>query len=245
MNSVMQTMLEHSSVRSFENKAIDTSLLEQILECGQAASTSSFIQAYSVVRVQDSDKRKKIAEAAGGQQWVIAAPEFLVFCADMQRIQYCSEKTAQGDLGGQTEHFIAATVDVTLMAQNVMLAAESAGLGGVFIGGIRNDPQTVSECLDLPELVYPVFGMCLGWPAQKPQHKPRMPLGSILHQDNYQQDRVKAQVDDYDLVMQEYYASRSDNVKTTNWSEQTANAVQGKKREHMLTFLQGRGFVKQ
>ncbi len=245
MNSVMQTMLEHSSVRSFENKAIDTSLLEQILECGQAASTSSFIQAYSVVRVQDSDKRKKIAEAAGGQQWVVAAPEFLVFCADMQRIQYCSEKTAQGDLGGQTEHFIAATVDVTLMAQNVMLAAESTGLGGVFIGGIRNDPQTVSECLDLPELVYPVFGMCLGWPAQKPQHKPRMPLGSILHQDNYQQDRVKAQVDDYDLVMQEYYASRSDNVKTTNWSEQTANAVQGKKREHMLTFLQGRGFVKQ
>jgi nitroreductase len=243
MNSVMQTMLEHSSVRSFENKAIDTSLLEQILECGQAASTSSFIQAYSVVRVQDSDKRKKIAEAAGGQQWVVAAPEFLVFCADMQRIQYCSEKTAQGDLGGQTEHFIAATVDVTLMAQNVMLAAESAGLGGVFIGGIRNDPQTVSECLDLPELVYPVFGMCLGWPAQKPQHKPRMPLGSILHQDSYQQDRVKAQVDDYDLIMQEYYASRSDNVKATNWSEQTANAVQGKKREHMLDFLQRRGYL--
>lgn len=240
----MQVMQNHASVRSFTSESVSTELLEEIISCGQAAASSSFIQAYSVIRVQDVEKRQAIAEAAGNQRWVIQTPEFLVFCADMQRIQYCSEKTAQGDLGGQTEHFIAATVDVALMAQNVMLAAESAGLGGVFIGGIRNDPQTVSECLDLPELVYPVFGMCLGWPEQKPQHKPRMPLGSILHQDSYQQDRVKAQVDDYDRIMQEYYASRLDNVKTTNWSEQTANAVQGKKREHMLKFLQSRGFLK-
>jgi nitroreductase len=162
MNSVMQTMLEHSSVRSFENKEVDTSLLEQVLECGQAASTSSFIQAYSIVRVQDSDNREKIAQAAGGQQWVIEAPEFLVFCADMKRIQYALDKLDQGELPGLTEHFMASTVDVALMAQNVLLAAESAGLGGVFIGGIRNNPQLVCDCLELPQLVYPVFGMCLG-----------------------------------------------------------------------------------
>lgn len=244
MNPVMQTMLEHSSVRSFENKAIDTPLLEQILQCGQAASTSAFIQAYSVVRVQDSENRKKIAEAAGGQQWVIEAPEFLVFCADLKRIQYACEKQEMGQLPGLTEHFMVATIDAALMAQNVLLAAESAGLGGVFIGGIRNNPQLVCDCLELPELVYPVFGMCLGWPAQKMAIKQRMPLSTVLHQERYNAEAIPEQVDAFDQRMGQYYAQRSDNVKNSNWSQQTAQSVMGKKREHMLQFLQGRGFLK-
>jgi nitroreductase len=244
MNSVMQTMLEHSSVRSFENKAVDTSLLEQVLECGQAASTSSFIQAYSIVRVQDSDNREKIAQAAGGQQWVIEAPEFLVFCADMKRIQYALDKLDQGELPGLTEHFMASTVDVALMAQNVLLAAESAGLGGVFIGGIRNNPQLVCDCLELPQLVYPVFGMCLGWPAQRVAVKKRMPLSTVLHQERYNAEAIPQQIDAFDAQMEAYYAQRSDNVKSSNWSQQTVQSLMGKKREHMLEFLQGRGFLK-
>jgi nitroreductase len=244
MNSVMQTMLEHSSVRSFENKAVDTSLLEQVLECGQAASTSSFIQAYSIVRVQDSDNREKIAQAAGGQQWVIEAPEFLVFCADMKRIQYALDKLDQGELPGLTEHFMASTVDVALMAQNVLLAAESAGLGGVFIGGIRNNPQLVCDCLELPQLVYPVFGMCLGWPAQRMAVKKRMPLSTVLHQERYNAEAIPQQIDAFDAQMETYYAQRSDNVKSSNWSQQTVQSLLGKKREHMLEFLQGRGFLK-
>ncbi len=244
MNSVMQTMLEHSSVRSFENKAVDTSLLAQVLECGQAASTSSFIQAYSIVRVQDSDNREKIAKAAGGQQWVIEAPEFLVFCADMKRIQYALDKLDQGELPGLTEHFMASTVDVALMAQNVLLAAESAGLGGVFIGGIRNNPQLVCDCLELPQLVYPVFGMCLGWPAQRVAVKKRMPLSTVLHQERYNAEAIPQQIDAFDAQMEAYYAQRSDNVKSSNWSQQTVQSLLGKKREHMLEFLQGRGFLK-
>ncbi len=244
MNPVMQTMLEHSSVRSFKNKAVDTSLLEQILECGQAASTSSFIQAYSVVRVQDSDNRKKIAEAAGGQQWIIDAPEFLLFCADMKRIQYACDKLDLGELPGLTEHFMASTVDVALMAQNVLLAAESAGLGGVFIGGIRNNPQLVCDCLELPQLVYPVFGMCLGWPAQRMAVKKRMPLSTVLHQERYNAEAIPQQIDAFDAQMEAYYAQRSDNVKSSNWSQQTVQSLMGKKREHMLEFLQGRGFLK-
>lgn len=244
MNSVMQTMLEHSSVRSFENKTIDSSLLERILQCGQAASTSAFIQAYSVIRIQDSDKRKKIAQAAGGQQWVIDAPEFLVFCADMKRIQYACHKQNKGELPGLTEHFMVSTIDTALMAQNVLLAAESAGLGGVFIGGIRNNPQVVCDCLELPELVYPVFGMCLGWPTHKMAVKQRMPLSTVLHQERYQAEAIPQQVDAFDEQMEEYYAQRSDNVKSSNWSQQTAQSLMGKRREHMLQFLQGRGFLK-
>ncbi len=244
LNETMTCMRRHASVRQYRDRDIDSDMLDQLIRCGQAASSSSFIQAYSVIRVIDPKNREVIANAAGGQQWIIDAAEFLVFCADLKRINYCCEKEGQGELHGHTEHFITATVDTALMAQNVLLAAESAGLGGVFIGGIRNDPQTISDCLGLPNRVYPVFGLCLGWPLEHPpESKPRLPLDSVLHQDRYQQEQEARQVEAYDAIMQRYYRERSANARITNWSRQTARAVQGKLREHMLGFLQQRGFL--
>ncbi len=244
MNTVMQLMQSHSSVRSYTDREIEKSLLDSIIQSGQAASSSSFIQAYSVIRVTDKQNRESIAQAAGGQGWVIKAAEFLVICADMSRIQTCCEKSGVERLEGFAEHFIAATVDAALMAQNMMLAAESDGLGGVFIGGIRNAPEVVTECLQLPEQVYPVFGLCLGWPEDKMAVKPRFPVDVVLHQDVYQSTKVQDQVDEYDQQMADYYSSRQVNTKNTNWSLQTASAVQGKKRQHMLAFLQAQGFLK-
>lgn len=244
MNEVMQLMQKHSSVRRFKKSVVDTDLLRKIISSGQSASTSSFIQAYSVVRVGKQANREKIAEAAGNQPWIIEAPEFMVICADLLRIQTCCQKVGQGSLQGYTEHFIAATVDAALFAQNMMLAAESAGLGGVFIGGIRNQPDIVSACLELPQQVYPVFGLCLGWPDSKQAVKPRFPVDVVLHQDSYQTTEVTSQIDEYDRIMADYYSTRQTNLKDTNWSLQSAQAVQGKKREHMLGFLQSRGFLK-
>ncbi len=243
-NKTIETMLSHRSIRKFLDKSIDTETLEKIIECGQAAASSSFIQAYSVIRVTSNDIREQIANAAGGQRWVEEAPEFLVFCADLKRIEVACVEQGAGELEGHTEHFLAASVDVALMAQNVLLAAESTGMGGVFIGGIRNDPQLVSDLLGLPDQVYPVFGMCLGWPAIDPDVKPRFPVKTILHQDHYALEKVESQVEAYDLQMQAYYQSRAGKTRVSNWSEQTAKAVQDKKREHILSFLNNRGFLK-
>ena len=243
MNEVMNLMQEHSSVRSYTNEKINLSLLEELITCGQSAASSSFIQAYSVIRVVDPVKRNIIAEAAGGQSWIREAAEFMVLCADMQRINYASLKNGGGELKGYTEHFVAATVDTALMAQNILLAAESAGLGGVFIGGIRNDPKVVAETLELPKHVFPAFGLCLGWPVQKNAVKPRMPVATILHQDTYDVDGVAKSVDNYDETFAAYYDSRASNSKSTDWSAPTARAIQGKRREHMLAFLQERGFI--
>lgn len=244
MNLMMQQMCMHSSVRRYRDEPISDELLKAIIRSGQAASSSSFIQACSVIRVTDQSSRETIAAAAGNQRYVVEAAEFLVLCADMQRIQYCCEKSDAGALEGYTEHFLACTIDTALMAQNMMLAAESAGLGGVFIGGIRNDPQTVAQCLKLPGHVYPAFGLCLGWPDEQMPVKPRFPVDVVLHQDVYKSADIAQQVDAYDEQMAEYYAARQHNARQTNWSQQTAAAVQGKKREHMLGFLQQQGFLK-
>ena len=123
------------------------------------------------------------------------AAEFLVMCADLRRVAHALHKTGGAPLEGHTEHFLSASIDVALMAQNVMVAAESVGLGAVFIGGIRNDPMMVSELLELPDLVYPEFGLCLGWPDQQPEVKPRMPLEMIMHEDRYHDERLADDVD--------------------------------------------------
>lgn len=146
-----------------------------------------------------------------------------------------------GALEGWTEHGLAAVVDLALMAQNVLIAAESVGLGGVYIGGLRNDPETVAQQLRLPELVIPLFGLCLGWPAEAPDIKPRQPLDLVLHQDVYR-DPEPGPMAEYDRIMADYYAARGNNARRGDWSETAAKATQGKKREHMLGFLQKRGF---
>ena len=240
-NPVVAQQLAHRSIRSYSTEPIEPVLLETLIRCGQAAASSSFIQAYSVVRVTRADVRKTIAAVAGGQIWIEKAAEFMVYCADLRRIDGACRKRGLGGLEGWSEHSLAAVVDVSLMAQNVLLAAESVGLGGVFIGGIRNDPQAIADQLDLPERVIPVFGMCLGWPAADPQVKPRMPVGLVLHQDTYG-DPGDVQVEAYDTAMSEYYGARGQGAKIGDWSGATAKAVQGKKREHMLEFMRRRGF---
>lgn len=241
LTPTQELQLNHKSVRRYLDKPLAPGQLEQLIRCGQAAATSSFIQAYSVIRVTRPEARAAIAAAAGGQAWIEQAAEFLVYCADLHRLNVACERAGKGALEGYAEHGLAAVVDVALMAQNVLLAAESMGLGGVFIGGIRNNPQVVVDQLDLPERVTPLFGMCLGWPDQDNEVKPRMPVELVLHQDRYQ-DSTDEQIAAYDQQMATYYAGRGSNVKLSDWSTAVAAAMQGKKREHMLAFLQARGF---
>jgi nitroreductase len=239
-SNVIAQQLSHRSIRSYTGEPIATETLENLIRAGQAAATSSFIQAYSVIRVSRPEVRKAIAEAAGGQIWIERAAEFLVFCADLRRIDAACRRAGQGELEGYAEHGLAAVVDVALMAQNVLLAAESVGLGGVFIGGIRNDLNRVADLLRVPELVVPVFGMCLGWPADAPEVKPRMPVDLILHQDEYRDPPDQA-IAEYDALMAEYYRSRSASRKLADWTTVTAVAVQGKKRPHIFDFLRRQG----
>lgn len=242
--AVIRLLRRHRSVRRYTDEPIPPALLADLIRAGQGAATSSFIQAYSVLRVTRAAARVAIARAAGNQTWIEQAPEFLVFCADLRRVDGACRRQGVGALEGWTEHGLAAVVDTALMAQNCLVAAESVGLGGVFIGGLRNEPQVVAEQLGLPELVIPLFGLCLGWPAEDPEVKPRMPLALILHQDRYREPDPVA-LADYDRTMADYYAARGSNARTDDWSATTARAVQGKKREHLLPFLRRFGFFRQ
>ncbi|CAN0263551.1 unnamed protein product [Discosporangium mesarthrocarpum] len=242
MSSVIDLLKSHRSIRKFTDQPIDEALFADLISAGQAAATSSFLQGSTIIRVTRPETRAAIAGYAGNQKYVETAAEFLVFCADLKRPgNYCREygKDFEGDY---TEHFIIATVDVALMAQSLVTAAESVGLGICYIGGIRNNPGPVSELLELPKGVYPVFGLCLGYPDQDPECKPRLPQSVILKQEVYKEDGDHEAIAAYDARIQEYYQTRTGGGHGTKWTEQVASLLSEKSRPHMKDFLAGQGF---
>ncbi|WP_108445505.1 oxygen-insensitive NADPH nitroreductase [Halomonas denitrificans] len=240
MNPTIELLKSHRSIRKFTDQPVSRELLEELIRAGQAAATSSHVQAYSVIHVTDPANREAIAELAGGQSYVATCGAFLVFCADMKRPTEAAERTGARVVRGMTEQLLVASVDTALMAQNVAVAAESEGLGICYIGGIRNDPQRVSELLGLPAHVYPVFGMCLGYPAHQPDVKPRLPVEAILKQDTYTDDHE--QVAAFDDTMHAYYRSRKGGTKQSDWSHNLTPLFDTKLRPHMREFLVERGF---
>lgn len=242
MSSVIELLKSHRSIRKFTDQSIEPELFNELIAAGQAAATSSFLQGSTVVRIKKPETRAAIAKLAGGQVYVERAAEFMIFCADLKRPgNYCDEyeKSFEGDY---TEHFIIATVDAALMAQSMVAAAESVGLGICYIGGIRNDPAQVTQLLELPKGVYPVFGLCLGYPAQDPEVKPRLPQSVIVKDEVYNETGDKEAIAEYDENIREYYRTRTGGGHGISWSEQVSTLLSEKARPHMKEFLADQGF---
>lgn len=242
MNAVHQLLNSHRSIRKYTDQAIGDELLASIIRAGQAAATSSFLQGATVIRVRKPESREKLAVYAGNQAYVKTASEFLVLCADLKRPGNCCEQYNKPFEGDYTEHFIIATVDVALMAQNMVVAAEAAGLGICYIGGIRNNPREVADLLKLPKGVYPVFGLCLGYPDQDPECKPRLPIEVIMKDDVYSEEGDAERIADYDERVREYYRKRTGGGHGICWSEQVSTLLSEKARPHMRQFLAEQGF---
>jgi len=243
MNPVMQLLQSHRSIRKFTDKPVDEDMIDEIIRCGQAAATSSNLQATTVIRVRKTETRREIARLAGDQEHVTTAGAFLMFCADLNRSRRACEMQSGDFVPGMTEHFIIATIDVALFAQNCAIAAESTGLGICYIGGIRNDPERVVALLDLPDQVYPAFGFCLGYPAQDPEVKPRLPLPVVLKEDRYQKSDDTEGIMAYDEQLRNYYRTRTGGTKNSCWTQEMKELVGKESRPHMRGFLKSRGFT--
>ena len=243
MNDIIDLLKDHRSIRKFTDQTVDQDLVETFIRAGPCAATSSFIQGCTVIQVNNPMVREKLYHYAAEQPYVTKAPVFLVFCADMQRHRRACDMHDSEMLSGFTEQFLTASVDCALFAQNVMIAAESAGLGGCYIGAIRNRIAAVDELLNLPELVYPVFGMCLGYPDQDPDRKPRLPLSVVLKQERNDDSQDTPTLKDYDNLVSSYYRSRTGGALDKTWTEQISDMLVKEARPHMLEYLRSKGFL--
>lgn len=243
MNEVTRLLHSHRSIRKFTAQPVDDAWVAEIVACGQAAASSSNIQAGTVIRVRDPRTRARIAELSGNQEYIVSCGAFLVFCADLNRARMACEMRGGTFVPGMTEHFIIATADVALLAQNCVVAAESMGLGTCYIGSIRNRPDEMAELLGLPGQVYPVFGLCLGHPDQDPERKPRLPLPAVLMEERYDGEALPEAIRGYDEVLHDYYLRRTGGTKDSCWSEEMKAAMGKEARPHMRAFLAGRGMA--
>ncbi|MCA0756054.1 oxygen-insensitive NADPH nitroreductase [Paenibacillus sp. N4] len=247
MSETIDLLKKHRSIRKYKDTAISEEHLTEILLAAQAAPTSSNIQAYSVVAVTDPERKRKFAELAGNQQQIVESPVFLVWLADLNKIRTAVRLHEDIELKQNVELFLLATIDAALAAQNATVAAESLGYGTVYIGGIRNNPQAATDLLELPPLVYPVFGMCLGVPNQEPDIRPRLPLAAVYHREVYRQENLVKEIEAYDEITRHYYATRTGGGKggeqETKWSKEMLKRFnKDRLRGHMHDFLLGRGF---
>lgn len=238
MTPTIDLLCSHRSIRAFTDQAISAEQREAIIAAAQSASTSSFLQCSSIIRITDPALRQQLVTLTGGQQWVADAAEFWVFCADFNRhLQICPDAQL-----GRAEQLLLGCVDTALMAQNAMVAAESLGLGGVFIGGIRNSIAQVTELLGLPKFVLPLFGFCIGYPDAVPDVKPRLPQAMLVHENRYQP--VDPQVlADYDSRTAIYYEQRDSNQRSETWSELIQRLIIKETRPFMLDYLHQQGWA--
>lgn len=201
MNKTLEIMASHASVRKFKAQDIPDELLYSTLNAARQAPTSSNLQAYSIIIIRDKDKKATLARLCGNQVWVKNCPVFLVICPDLLRLEKVCMWQGYEIIDRYIEMFIVATVDAALIAQNILLGAESCGLGGVMIGGIRNNPAGVSSLLELPDKVYPLMGMCLGWPDTISTIKPRLPAEAVIHNEMYDDSQLQKFLSQYDELI--------------------------------------------
>lgn len=244
MNETIELLLNHRSVRAYTDQAVAPETLARIIACAQMAPSSSHIQAYTIIDVTDCALREAIKAVSGGQRWVTEAPVLLVFCADLHRAGTHFPGLDETILGN-TEFLVTGVIDVALAAQKALIAAQSLGLGGVIVGGIRNNVAKISETLGLPSLVFPVFAMCLGYPASVPDQKPRLPQALVLHRNCYDEPAEPELIAAYDQEMKAYYAERESNSHDACWTERCGHLLASKRRDEVDTDLKRAGFLKQ
>ncbi len=239
---VTRLIQSHRSIRKYTDRPIPDDLLADILASAQWAPSSHNVQAYSIVVVRSAEKKKQLAQLCGGQKWVETCPVFLVFCADFYKLKLASDMHGSEFLADEVENMLVAAVDTALAAENALVAARSHGLGGVMIGGIRNQPEDVARLLKLPVLTAPIMGMCLGYPDQDVEQKPRLPKRAVIHEEEYRTEHLPEALEEYEAVSAEYYARRTRKDHAEGWTKQMADYLQKPRRPHLGDFLRKQGF---
>jgi nitroreductase len=208
MNPVLELLGRHRSIRRYTDAPVPDEHVREAVRAGQAASTSSAVQAYCLIRVRDPATRGALVDLTGGQEKVAEAGAFFVVCGDVRRHRLaCRARGVAYE--ARLEAFLVAVVDASLFAQNLCVAFESLGYGICYVGGLRNHIADVDRLLDLPEGVYPLYGLCVGVPAQEPAIRPRLPLEAVLFEERYPDDEtVAAQLDAYDDEVRRYLERR-------------------------------------
>ena len=242
----LSALTRHRSVRRYSDEPISEETVESLIFAAQSASTSSNLQLWTAISVQEPTSRKLRAEFCGNQAQVQEAPWFFAFIVDLHRLEVAARANGEDPAGlDYMEFALMGAIDAAIAAERMVCAAETLGLGTCYIGGLRNQPAAVAELLKLPTMTFGVFGLCLGYPAQDDVSaiKPRFDQNTVWHREVYQE---RPDLDQFLARMQAFYASQKMRGEA-NWAQRSGRRVDGNHmsgRDVLNDWLQSQGIAK-
>lgn len=246
-NDTLDTIVAHRSVRAYLPDPLPEGSVELLVAAAQSAASSSNLQPWSVIAVEDPTRKQRLAHYAGDQRHIVDAPLFLVWLVDLNRLEHIGEVAGRRVEAIEfLETFLLGAIDTSLAAQNAVLAAESIGLGTVYTGGIRNRPAEVAAELGLPPQVFALFGMAVGRPdpAAPASVKPRLPQDAVLFREQYGNDDGDRALSAYNRRLRTFQQEQG--LAEQDWTAIVANRLRGPDilhgRDKLKAILEGLGF---
>ena len=250
-NDLIRRVLSRKTVRRYSDVAPDENVLDLLVAASLSSSAKSDFQQASILRVRDPASREAIGKLFPAMPWIGNAPVFFVFLGDARRLQRVGELRRKPVQNGTLEGFFNASVDAALTMQTMILCAESAGLGVCPISVIRNEIDKVAAILGLPDLVFPVAGLCLGYPHAEGYVSLRLPRHVTTHRDRYDDSALPSALDDYDRRRDARHAIPKEQQRSNaefgeaafyGWSEDKARQYSVPERADFGAFVRAKGF---
>jgi nitroreductase/FMN reductase [NAD(P)H] len=247
----LAAILRHRTHRRYTDTPVSEDLMQQVLAAGLSAPAKSDLQQVAIVRVENARLRQAIAGLLPSMPWVAQAPRFLVVCGDSRRIRRICELRDIPFANDHLDAFLNATADAALVLQNLIRAASAAGLGVCPISVVRNHAKRIAELLALPDHVFPLAGLCLGWPSQEGYVSLRLPMTLTVHVDRYDDSNLAAEFDGYDrrrnarrsIPESDWrHVERFGRPSFYGWSEDKARQVSVPERQDFGAFIRRQGF---
>jgi nitroreductase len=247
----LRQVLLRRTHRRYADRPVPDALVRLLLAAAFSASSKSDFQQASVIWLKKRARRDRLAALFPDMPWVGNAPVFLVFLGDARRLERIGAWRGHPLGNGTLEGFFNATVDAALVLQTCVLAAEALGLGTCPISVLRNRIAEVAAILELPDAVFPVAGLCLGYPAQAGFISMRLPLDATVHVDRYDDAGLAAALDGYDrrrdarhsIKDRQRQPERFGAAEFYGWSEDKARQAMIPEGTGFASWLKAHGFT--
>ncbi|MDE2004926.1 MAG: nitroreductase family protein [Rhodospirillales bacterium] len=243
--------LDRRVSRRYRAEPVSEALLDMLLAAAQSAPTKSDLQQYSIVVLRDRAKIARIAGWIGSMDWIATAPVFLLFCAELRRGQRLCARHGMAHANNNLDTFLNGAVDATLAMGACIAAADAAGLGTCPISYVRNHLEKIAPLVGLPNGVWPVAGLTLGWPEFRRPVSMRLPQSVVVHRERYDDSALEAEVAAYDSRRRAREPLAPGSLKNNDvygpkegvgWSENCARQLSVPERYGFSTWLRSRGF---
>ncbi|WP_442591932.1 nitroreductase family protein [Pedobacter sp. AW31-3R] len=252
-NSQIEAILNHRSVRNYLPDELPDGAIETMIAAAQSASVSGNLHQWSVVAVTDKVLKAKLAEItrlsdeAQGNYYIEQAPVLLLWIADLSRNNFISKSEGgKAEIHNYLDSFLMSSIDTALAAQTAAIAAESIGLGIVYLGAMRNQAKEIADAIGLPDYSYVAFGMVVGHPDPNFNSviRPRPVQEVVLHYNRYDAKRSMKELETYEESFQSFRSEAQ--MKNKQWSTMVADVADSFSymggREQLRCAVEERGF---